>query len=562
MEEKVGCEEIIYSEEYADYIVETGGNAQNVQTRFEPACVHVIDGSFLCIYKKIVNDGTVSYEKYGYSAVPKCYGLLNIDNVEATGALKVRSREGFELNGRGVLFGIVDTGIDYENPVFLRSNGESRVIYIWDQEDRSGTPPEGFDYGSEYNLEAINEAIASKEGAKSVPKDSSDYHGTFLAAVAVGNDMGDEFTGMAPEAEILSVKVKQAKQLYRDFYGIPKDVPCFQENDVMLGIRYLVEKAERIGKPIVILIGMGTNAGSHNGSSPIGNMINRLGNSSGICMVGAAGNETGLGHHYYGETKGRETKEIEFLVDGDQNLSFELWTNAIGALSIGITSPDGEYSGRLQIRTFEQRIDFVFLDTRVYVYYERVEYYSGEEVIAVRMKGAKNGIWKFSVSNLEDDATSFHIWMPMREFVAGSRFLEPNPDTIICNPANTNQIITSAAYNHVDESIYINSSRGFRENMGIKPDLAAPGVNVYGPVSPLRFGARTGTSVAAAHVAGAAVMLMQWGIVRENNMGMNTVIAKNYMVRGARRSGLTVPSKEYGWGKLDIYNTFESLKNY
>ena len=84
---------------------------------------------------------------------------------------------------------------------------------------------------------------------------------------------------------------------------------------------------------------------------------------------------------------------------------------------------------------------------------------------------------------------------------------------------------------------------------------------MYGPVSPISYGERSGTSVGAAHAAGAAAMLLQWGIVRENNLGMNTITVKNYLIRGADRSRLDVPDRSYGWGILNIYNTFEGLKN-
>lgn len=560
--EEVDCQEVYYSEQYADYIFDARGNIQNFKKIYQPDCLQRVDENFFVMFKDIAKDGEVSFEKYGYATVPKCFGLLDTSSIEATGALKLRRRENFQLDGSGVLVGFVDTGIDFRHPLFRREDGSSRVRYIWDQ-GKIGDETQDIFYGREYGPEEIADALTSQRPLDKVSGDEESYHGTFMAAiVAGGEDKENGFTGMVPGAEIIMVKLKQAKKIYRSYYGIEDGVACYQENDIMMGIQYLVEKARKLRKPIAILIGMGTNQGGHNGYTPLGEMINRVGSENGVCIVGAAGNENGLGHHSFEVLEGEAEKEVGLYVEKDRNLSLEIWTDSIGALSVEIISPDGERSGRLPIRNFEQRVEFVFRTTRVYVFYERVEYYSGEEVICIRMQELDEGIWRIRVQNLDEDKTSFHIWLPMRQFVQASRFLEPNEDTIICNPGNSNQMLTIGGYDHITGGIYVNSSRGFRENQGVKPDLVAAAVEVYGPVSALRFARRSGSCIGAAHGTGAAAMLLEWGIVRQNNLGINTITMKNYLIRGARRDKLIIPSKEFGWGILDIFNTFESLKNY
>ena len=122
------------------------------------------------------------------------------------------------------------------------------------------------------------------------------------------------------------------------------------------------------------------------------------------------------------------------------------------------------------------------------------------------------------------------------------------------------------AYNHLNNSIYIHSSRGFTPSGIVKPELAAPGVNVMGPSLGRRgngsvpMTTRSGTSVAAAHVAGAVASLYSWGIVEGNQITMSQASVKSYLIRGAKRNpALRYPNEEWGYGALDLYETFRRI---
>ena len=279
------CRAVAYEEEYKSYILDTGGNIGAVRRKFDPTCIQQIDGSLAVLYQyqpEPFPGGLFAFN--GYSSVPKCYGLLDTLAVEATGALRIRRRPGFELNGQGVLLGLVDTGIDVRNPLFQEADGTSRVLGYWDQADDSGKPPEGFYYGTEYDKEQIDETLREGETKDSLLVE--DYHGSFLAAVAAGNeDRTNEFTGMAPKAKFLAVKLKETKNYLRQFYGIRPEVPCFQEDDIMLAVRYLWQKARILRMPVVICMGLGTNSGSHTGYSPFGTQLSRMSTVSGVCVV-------------------------------------------------------------------------------------------------------------------------------------------------------------------------------------------------------------------------------------------------------------------------------------
>ena len=141
-------------------------------------------------------------------------------------------------------------------------------------------------------------------------------------------------------------------------------------------------------------------------------------------------------------------------------------------------------------------------------------------------------------------------------------FIRSNPDTTITVPSDAEAPITVAGYNGVDGSIYFESGRGYTANNMIKPDIAAPAVDVYGPVGEGKFETRSGTSVAAAITAGAGALMLEWTGVQRNDISATTANIKNYFIRGAVRDNLReYPNREWGWGQLDLYKTFENFRN-
>ena len=64
----------------------------------------------------------------------------------------------------------------------------------------------------------------------------------------------------------------------------------------------------------------------------------------------------------------------------------------------------------------------------------------------------------------------------------------------------------------------------------------APAVNVYGPGLRNRFVTMTGTSAAAAITAGACAQIMEWGLVKRNQIFMSSADIKNMLIRGADRA--------------------------
>ena len=434
-------------------------------------------------------------------------------------------------------------------------------------------------YGVEYTNEEINEAITSSNPWEIVPSRDLDGHGTFVAGVACGTYIEEKgFSGAAPLATICVVKCKEAKNTLKQYYQIDTDEPVYSETDIMTAVAYLGTKALELGMPFILCLSMGTSNGSHTNGGVLGNMLREIGDYRGVGIVTPCGNEANTSRHYRSEilAPGGET-EVEIRVGSQNGFTLDLWSDAPQLVSVGIMSPSGEYSGRTVPRIgSKETVDFILEPTVVYIEYNLLAYESGDEYIQMRFQAPSEGIWKIRVFNETNGSAFFDMWLPIRNFLPQTtNFLRADPDITLCDPSNNPGIISTAYYNSSNDSISIDSSRGFTRNGNIKPDFAAPGVGVYGPL-PRRgnvypsteeernltamYDYKSGSSIAAAITAGAAALIMEWGNVRGNAPGMDTVTIQKYLIRGADSNGVTEPNRLWGNGRLNVFDVFERLR--
>ncbi len=559
------CKEAITSENYLDFIVEYNGNILDLQSRLNPDCIQVISNKFANLFFRRQTINLYIIEKYGYKIIPHCYALLDTSSMEESGIIRLQREPYLHLHGTGVMIGFVDTGIDYLHPAFVNEDNTTRIYSIWDQTIEDGIPPENYAYGAEYRSEQINEALNSENPLDIVPSVDEIGHGTFLAGIAAGNqDIRNEFTGAAPESTITVVKLKQAKNYLRNFYFINEDVPCYQETDIMTGINYLISRAKEANMPLVVCIGLGTNSGDHEGLASLGEYINIEADNIGQVFVIAGGNEVNLGHHFAGQiNKDLGYQDVEIRVDDNESgFTLELWGSAPDVFSVGLISPSGEYVEKIPPRLRQSDfITFILEDTKIAVNYRLIEAKTGDELIIMQFDSPTPGIWIIRVFGDFEISGQYDMWLPVNGFISsGTYFITPDPFVTLCSPSIASVPITVSTYNHSNGSLFINSSRGYTREGRIKPDIAAPGVNVYGPLAGGGYGTKTGSSIAAAHAAGGAALLMEWGVVRRNDPSLDSREVKKFFIRGASRSNIIYPNREWGYGKLDMYNTFQAIR--
>lgn len=560
------CQEQILSEEYRDFIV-SELQEKDFSERFpDVRCKEQVGFAYQVFYVEQTLADPIRFDKYPYNTVPKCYTLLDTQAMSQAGILQVQNYPTLELQGSGVLLGFVDTGIDYQNPVFRNLDGTSRIVAIWDQTIQDGNPPEGMLYGTEYTKEQIDNALQSTSPLEVVPSVDENGHGTFLTSLAAGSpNEANQFLGAAPDASIAVVKLKQAKQYLKEFYLINTDAPCYQENDIMLGIAYLNQLAESLGLPLVVCVALGTNMGSHSASSPLTNIMDIYGNIANRCFVIGAGNEANQRHHYMDNVSAiGNGKEVEIRVaDNVSGFCMELWSGALNLVAVSLTSPSGEQTYSFPIRgeqtkqyTFVLEGTTIFVDYKVFV--ERLD----AELIFFRVQNPTPGIWKVLVEPVQVTEGNFHMWLPMTEFLQNEvYFLESNPDYTITEPGSSLSGITVGFFNGNDNSIAIQSGRGYTRSDRIKPDFVAPGVEVLGATTHNLFARRTGSSIAAGITAGAAALIMEWIVYGLQEGTVDSTQIRNLLVLGAQKRGSeTYPNRQWGYGRLDVYNTFEVIR--
>ena len=543
------CRQQIHSNDYYDFIIPYGVGTEQITVS---GCTQRVSEDYDVFFFPREGLPPLSIGSYSYTTIPKCYGLLDTTALEVSGILRMQNQPVLSLKGNGVLVGFIDTGIDYTNKLFQYSDGTSRIVRIWDQSITDGETPEGILYGSEYTKEVIDRALASENPYDIVPSRDENGHGTFLAGVACGNEDAEaDFIGAAPQAQIAVVKLKEAKQYLREFFFVPEGVPAYQENDIMMGVAYLDYLANVLNMPLVICIALGNSIGSHGKNGPLSGYLNFICTRRRRSIVVAGGNEANSRHHFQGRiAEDMSYEDVEVTVENDMSGFFlEMWANSPELYSVSVISPTGEQIRRVPVReNASETFRFVFEKTVVMIDYRIETREEANQLIYMRFIAPKRGLWVIRVYPENIINGSYNMWLPMAQLTDGKvYFLRSNPEITLTSPSNARQVITVGGYNAVNQSMFADSGRGYTISGEIKPDFAAPAVNIYGPGLRGDYIRFTGTSAAAAVTTGAVAQIMQWALVELNSPRLSNAGIKNMLIRGTGKSNdRSYPKRECG----------------
>ena len=442
----------------------------------------------------------------------------------------------FGLFGKGTIVAVIDTGIRAESMEFRNADGSTRILNIWDQTT-----------GTEYDRSQIDEALQNEtKDTAGIPGADVLGHGTQVAAIACGS------SGVAAQADILVVKLGLAAK-----NGFPRTTQLMEALD------YVVRKAIDYGKPLAVNISFGNNYGDHTGSSLLENFINDIADSWKCSICIGSGNE-GLGAVHTGGTLTEDTEEtVELAVSSyETGLSIQIWKDYWDDIAVEIIAPSGRNLGRIQENSRVSRIRYE--DMELLTYFGEPSPFRIRQEIYIDMIPQtvyiQSGLWKLRLIPRSIRNGRYDMWLPAQGALNfGTGFTSPDSASTFTIPSAAAKAVTVGAYDAGTGSAAPFSGRGYIVEIGgslmVKPELAAPGVNVLVP-SVSGMARVNGTSYATPFVTGSAALLMEWGIVRGNDTFLYGEKLKAYLIKGAEPlAGAAVPDTQTGWGRLCLKNS-------
>ncbi|MDS0525365.1 S8 family serine peptidase [Clostridium sp. SHJSY1] len=452
-----------------------------------------------------------------------------------------KAQNDYGIYGEGIIIGFVDSGIDFTHPAFKNEDGTTRIEYIYDLSLG----------GQIYDKNLINQALKSSDPASIVPSYDVIEHGTHVAGIAcAGGKIDPRNYGVAPKSSIMMVKSARGN------FSL--------STQLMRGLKFLVDKANELKKPLVVNLSLSTNDGAHKGTSLLEQYINTLVSSERITVVVAAGNEGSASHHIGGALEIENV--IKFNVAEDETaVVINLYKSVLSQVSLELITPTGTTTGAMVIE--EGYKEGVISRNRYQIYNTGPRPFdiNGEIGISLITKGnyILSGEWTIKLRLLNEYKGIYDMWLPIAEGLnEKTKFLSPTINNTLGIPATVNTVISVGSYNYITRMISPFSGRGVLRLYGeTKPDVVAPGEGITAPIPNGSYDAKTGTSMASPHVAGICALMMEWGIIKGNDPFLYGSRLKYYLIMGARRGrrDTVYPDTSWGYGEVCIKSSIDIL---
>ncbi|MDZ8023797.1 MAG: S8 family peptidase [Nostoc sp. DedQUE11] len=450
------------------------------------------------------------------------------------------------LTGKGVIVGIIDSGIDPKHPAFA-----GRILHIWDQTLPGPGVAEG-GYGAEFS------------GAQLTISQDTDGHGTHVAGIAAGADT--TYSGVAPEAELVVVRSD------------------LQDAHIADGVRYIFRVARQLGRPAVVNLSLGGHADAHDGSDSLSKVIDaETGPGRIVCC--AAGNEGSINIHGQATVPSDRTRGMRFNVPLNQVGIVWLngWYSKDSELEVSVRSPNDFVTPFQKIITDGNPTqEYQLPDARVEIVTPGPDQANGDRNFFVQIRGngpsqVMGGIWQLRLRNTSATETRVDVWTlddMSSVFFTGKSIKDA---VKIGSPGASSSAVTVAAYttkakytdidNEIREmgldldTISEFSSEGPLRNDGQKPDIAAPGAMIVSTLSAdansarssminSKFVAMAGTSMATPFVTGLVALLLQ----RDSQLDPATLkdlLRKNSAIPGKPAGTF---DEKWGYGVINALN--------
>lgn len=498
------------------------------------------------------------------------------------------ARQSFNVTGKGVVVGDIDTGIDWRHADFRNADGSTRIKFLWDLSDDTGPAPADFSSvgGTVYTESQINAALG---GSGTVREADRNGHGTHTAGSAAGNGLATgngfparTFAGVATEADLIVVK------------GVRKDTGGFATNDVIAAISFIDRRARDLNAPYVINMSLGGQFGAHDGTDPqelaIDNLIGP--GKPGKAIVIAAGNEGADNIHAGGTIPTGRAETVRFSVAPNQTLAYiDLWYSGSDSFDVTVVTPTNVATPKLSPGAANFRGVAPDGTTVEVGSLNQNPLNQSKEIFVVITQSKKDqpvlsGNWSLLLQRTSGDSGRFDSWTGSSR---SSRFIDHLESTRkVSMPGTAKNAITVASYITKTQWTDIDGSRQSYSSWGPafagpaaskspfsnagptrdgrqKPDIAAPGQGIASAnsadseqdreaiVADGKHKIEQGTSMATPHVTGAVALMLQL------NRGLDAAQIRDALTRTARSDDFTgrVPHTDWGFGKMDV---FEALK--